>query len=230
MHVLKKEGSSKSIRRQSKHNDATVACLVFFSLKLLIKKLKTTLMSTNLEDEARKALNALDVKRKALESEADAIHAELSSPGPEGQPPMGMDTPLVDQDGYPRADIDVYRARTLRGRFKEIQTDHKAIMKDIEQGLARLAAFKVCSQLILLHLSHFMFHYYSFTQLYIPSNNTRRNHNKVKVTRKKKKLERLRNQSQSLIKRLVNGLSKTGMAVSLESKMETNGHLLLWKL
>lgn len=96
------------------------------------------------EAEARKALAALDVKRKALEMEADAIHSELTSPGPEGQPPMGIDTPLVDEDGYPRADIDVYRARTLRGRFKTIQTDHKALMKELEQGLSKVAALKVC--------------------------------------------------------------------------------------
>lgn len=99
---------------------------------------------TEQETEAKKALAALDIKRKALEMEADAIHAELTSQGPEGQPPMGVDTPLVDPDGYPRADIDVYRARTLRGRLSTIQTDHKALMKDIEQGLAKLAALKVC--------------------------------------------------------------------------------------
>lgn len=98
------------------------------------------IMASEQETEARKALAALDVKRKALEMEADAIHAELTSKGPEGQPPMGIDTPLVDDDGYPRADIDCYRARTLRGRFNEIQTDHKNIMKDIEKGLAKVAA------------------------------------------------------------------------------------------
>ena len=100
------------------------------------------------EVEARKALAALDVKRKALEMEADAIHAELTSEGPDGQHPMGVDTPLVDDDGYPRADIDVYRARTLRGRFKVVQTDHKAIMKDIETGLAKLAALSVRSKVL----------------------------------------------------------------------------------
>jgi 26S proteasome non-ATPase regulatory subunit 9 len=98
------------------------------------------------EAEAKKALAALDVKRKALEMEADALHAELTLEGPEGQPPMGVDTPLVDRDGYPRADIDVYRARTLRGRLKTIQTDHKAIMRDIEKGLAQLAALKQPTQ------------------------------------------------------------------------------------
>lgn len=55
-------------------------------------------------------------------------------------PPIGIDTPLVDAEGYPRADIDVYRARTQRKRFKEIQTDHKALEKKIDVGLVEIAA------------------------------------------------------------------------------------------
>lgn len=55
-------------------------------------------------------------------------------------PPIGIDAPLVDAEGYPRADIDVYRARTLRRRFKEIQTDHRALEKRIELGLMKIAA------------------------------------------------------------------------------------------
>jgi 26S proteasome non-ATPase regulatory subunit 9 len=115
------------------------------------------------EAEAKKALAALDVKRKALEMEADALHAELTLEGPEGQPPMGVDTPLVDRDGYPRADIDVYRARTLRGRLKTIQTDHKALMRDIEKGLAQLAALKVSWTsvfVVSIHLMAFYIHSY----------------------------------------------------------------------
>ncbi|KAL7545051.1 hypothetical protein ACHAWF_008416 [Thalassiosira exigua] len=55
-------------------------------------------------------------------------------------PPMGIDTPLVDAEGFPRADIDVYRARTLRKRFKEIQTDHKALEQRIAAGIVELSA------------------------------------------------------------------------------------------
>jgi hypothetical protein len=62
------------------------------------------------ENESKKVLAMLDIKRKALETEMDAILSELTSKGPEGQPPIGVNTPLTDQDGYPRADIDVYRA------------------------------------------------------------------------------------------------------------------------
>ena len=55
-------------------------------------------------------------------------------------PPIGIDTPLVDAEGYPRGDIDIYRARSQRKRFKEIQTDYKALEKKIDIGLAESAA------------------------------------------------------------------------------------------
>jgi hypothetical protein len=97
------------------------------------------------EKESKKALATLNGKCKALETEMDAIVSELTSKGPEGQPPIGVDTPLTDHDGYPRADIDVYRARTLRQRLNVIRTDHKALMKDIEQGLIKVSALKVRS-------------------------------------------------------------------------------------
>jgi len=82
-------------------------------------------------------------KRKALESEAAAIVDELMTPPADdaGAEPMGVDTPLVDADGYPRADIDVFRARTLRHRLNEVRTDHKELMKRVEAGMVRCAAF-----------------------------------------------------------------------------------------
>ena len=55
---------------------------------------------------------------------------------------MGIDTPLVDADGYPRADIDVYRARTLRGRLATIRTDHAALMRECAAGLQRVATLQ----------------------------------------------------------------------------------------
>jgi len=41
----------------------------------------------------------------------------------------------VDGEGFPRADIDLFRARELRKRLKEIQGDYKNVMKQIESGL-----------------------------------------------------------------------------------------------
>lgn len=98
------------------------------------------------EDEEmalRKVLATLDVQRKAMENEADAIYSELTTPPEEGVEPMGVDTPLVDDDGYPRGDVDVYRARTLRNRFHVLQTDHKEISQKVEALLMQLAALKV---------------------------------------------------------------------------------------
>jgi len=84
------------------------------------------------------------VRKEALEAESEAITGELTSPpnGDDTIPPMGIDTPLVDSDGYPRGDVDVYRARTLRGRLAVIRTDRGELMREIEQSLVQLAAFK----------------------------------------------------------------------------------------
>ena len=63
---------------------------------------------------AQDALRKLDAERKSIEVEAAAIVDELMAPGEGGAEPIGIDTPLVDREGYPRADIDVYRARMQR--------------------------------------------------------------------------------------------------------------------
>lgn len=95
------------------------------------------------ETVLRKTLASLDAQRKALEHEADAILLELTTPPEEGVEPMGLDTPLVDFDGYPRNDIDVYRARSQRNRFNVIKTDHKELERKIEALLLQLASMKV---------------------------------------------------------------------------------------
>ena len=101
-----------------------------------------TSTNNDLLQSAKQSLAALNVQRAALESEAAAIVAELNAPLDSGGAPMGIDTPLVDADGYPRSDIDVYRARTLRGRLAVIRTDHRQLMRDIDTGLQRLAALQ----------------------------------------------------------------------------------------
>jgi 26S proteasome regulatory subunit N4 len=95
------------------------------------------------EGALRKVLATLDVQRKAMENEADVIYLELTTPPDDGIEPMGVDTALVDPEGYPRADIDVYRARTLRNRFRILQTDHKEISQKMDGLLVQLAALKV---------------------------------------------------------------------------------------
>jgi hypothetical protein len=65
----------------------------------------------------RDKLNSLIAQRSALEIEADAIHSELTSPGINGELPAGIKDKLVDNDNFPRGDIDIYRVTTLRSRL-----------------------------------------------------------------------------------------------------------------
>lgn len=45
-------------------------------------------------------------------------------------PPMpGVKGSLVDAEGFPRADIDLFEVRKLRNRLACLQTDHCNIMK-----------------------------------------------------------------------------------------------------
>ena len=78
----------------------------------------------------------LDQKRKTIEEEAKAITDELLS----GTKPIGINTPLVDEEGYPRSDIDIYRARDLRKRLNQLNYDHKEIMKQIETHVLNKSA------------------------------------------------------------------------------------------
>jgi Nas2 N_terminal domain len=97
----------------------------------------------NEETRLRKTLASLDVRRQSMETEADGIISELTTSSSPDVPPMGIDTPLIDDDGYPRHDVDVYRARTLRHRLAVLKTDHKSIVNEIEKLLIELAKMKV---------------------------------------------------------------------------------------
>jgi Nas2 N_terminal domain len=87
---------------------------------------------------SKETLNLLMAQRDALETEAFAINEDLTSPGPNGEPAAGLKDSLVDAEGFPRADIDVYAVRNKRHRLSVINTDHKAVMKQIEAELRNL--------------------------------------------------------------------------------------------
>ncbi|NWX85973.1 PSMD9 ATPase, partial [Nothoprocta pentlandii] len=53
---------------------------------------------------------------------------------------VGMNEPLVDVEGFPRADIDLYQVRTARHNIICLQNDHKALMKEVEEALHQLHA------------------------------------------------------------------------------------------
>ena len=88
--------------------------------------------------ERNAKLNSLIAQRELLEAEANAIGEELKSPGMNGEPPPGIKGSLCDKEGFPRGDIDIIRVKTMRGRLAVINTDHKNLMKDIEDEVKTL--------------------------------------------------------------------------------------------
>lgn len=48
-----------------------------------------------------------------------------------------MTDSLVDAEGFPLAHVDIYQVRHARQKIICLQNDHKAIMKEIEQGLGQ---------------------------------------------------------------------------------------------
>jgi len=87
---------------------------------------------TNILSESNKEnIIKLYSQRSEIEKKANSIIQQLTS----GQPPMGINDPLVDKDGYPRADIDVYKARHLRNELACLRTDYKEFSTKLEISL-----------------------------------------------------------------------------------------------
>nr|XP_020511573.1 26S proteasome non-ATPase regulatory subunit 9 isoform X2 [Labrus bergylta] len=53
---------------------------------------------------------------------------------------VGVEGPLVDEEGFPRADVNLYQIRAARHDISCLQNDHKAIMVEIEEALHQLHA------------------------------------------------------------------------------------------
>ncbi|GCC24022.1 hypothetical protein chiPu_0002421, partial [Chiloscyllium punctatum] len=97
-------------------------------------------MSEEGSESSSQAVTVADVQQ--LVKKKDAIEAQIKAYYDilEGQNKAGMDAPLVDVEGYPRNDIDVYEVRTARHNIICLQNDHKALMKQIEEALHQLHA------------------------------------------------------------------------------------------
>ncbi|CAH2057374.1 unnamed protein product, partial [Iphiclides podalirius] len=87
------------------------------------------MVNYNMDGPARDRVMRLMEEKDRIESEIRAETAVLVVNN------VGMDDPLVDIDGFPRADIDVYKVRHARHRIICLQNDHKSLMKMIEEGL-----------------------------------------------------------------------------------------------
>jgi 26S proteasome regulatory subunit N4 len=75
-------------------------------------------------------------KKDRIEARIKSINDELDSLG------VGLRGKLVDDQGYPRNDIDLYQVRELRNEHARLQTDHVALMKEIEAELPKYFATK----------------------------------------------------------------------------------------
>ncbi|XP_061025544.1 26S proteasome non-ATPase regulatory subunit 9 [Eubalaena glacialis] len=80
-------------------------------------------------------LQELMQRKEEIEAQIKANYEVLES-----QKGIGMNEPLVDCEGYPRADVDLYRVRTARHNIVCLQNDHKALMKQVEEALHQLHA------------------------------------------------------------------------------------------
>jgi len=93
-----------------------------------------------MSEAAADKVKQLMQRKDEIEAELLAIASELTSPGPNGQAPVGFKGNLVDREGYPRNDVDIMRITKLRNRHAILNTDLSEIMKEIEQGLYQLHA------------------------------------------------------------------------------------------
>jgi len=53
---------------------------------------------------------------------------------------VGMDKPLVDSEGFPRADIDVYQVRDARHKVACLRNDAADLLNQIESSLHAIHA------------------------------------------------------------------------------------------
>ncbi|KAL8273868.1 hypothetical protein Esti_002191 [Eimeria stiedai] len=74
-------------------------------------------------------------ERERLSEQMEALSSFLTA---EGMP--GLHGPLVDEEGFPRADIGVYAVREARHRLACLQTDYRNAQRHLEELLFRLHA------------------------------------------------------------------------------------------
>lgn len=91
-------------------------------------------MAADVQEEVRKVQDLIERKNR-IEEEIKELHDVLES-----QNGVGMTGNLVDNEDYPRQDIDVYTVRVARNKIICLQNDHKALMKQIEEGLHHVHA------------------------------------------------------------------------------------------
>jgi 26S proteasome non-ATPase regulatory subunit 9 len=77
---------------------------------------------------------ALSARRAEIEKVLEESSSFLKAAG------VGLHDPLVDIEGFPRADIDVYAVRVHRNRIAEGKNDLKAVTNELHAKLAAIHA------------------------------------------------------------------------------------------
>jgi 26S proteasome non-ATPase regulatory subunit 9 len=80
--------------------------------------------------DTRKVLEDLMLKKTKIEEDIKEQGEILDAEGH-----VGMTEKLVDNEGFPRNDIDLYRVRAARQRIICLQNDYKVLMDQIEMKL-----------------------------------------------------------------------------------------------
>eukprot|EP01080_Neovahlkampfia_damariscottae_P000137 gene137-4383_t len=80
-----------------------------------------------------KDLKLLIKKKEDMEELIEELTSGLKKSG-------GITGALVDQEGFPRSDIDVHQTLIMRNKLNCLKTDYKFLMKEIEEGMYALHA------------------------------------------------------------------------------------------
>jgi 26S proteasome regulatory subunit N4 len=80
-------------------------------------------------------IQKLDEEKKAIEKEAEELASFLNG---EGMP--GLKGGLIDEEGFPRQDLDIYAIRNARHRLAILKTNYKHVVSQIEEKLYNLHA------------------------------------------------------------------------------------------
>lgn len=75
----------------------------------------------------------LNDEKKKIESQISEWKSVL-----DGEKNVGMDGPLVDNEGYPRNDIDVHKIRIARQKIICLSNDHKSLMTKLADLLNKI--------------------------------------------------------------------------------------------
>ena len=80
-------------------------------------------------DSPREQVRLMSSQKQTIEAELEAQITILKANN------STLHSPLVDPDGFPRADIDIYAVRGARIRIIELRNDLEAIVSEIAKAL-----------------------------------------------------------------------------------------------